>query len=473
VSGSLFRAALGAFLAIAVVPSLAAAHIGSPDVFLDGHAGAYRLFVTIRPPHAIPGVAQVEVLATSDDVEKVRIVPLPLSGPGARFAPVPDIAARSPADRRLFTGTLWMMTAGAWQVRVTATGARGTGELSVPVPTLPKATLAMSPWLGVLLTGFMVLLGAGLVAIVAAIAREAGLEPGVVADASRRRRGRLAGIIAAAVVLGILFFGNTWWKAEASSYARYVYKPLEATPSVTADGRLRLQLADPGWLPARRLDDLVPDHGYLMHLFVVSPDLDRLWHLHPAQIAAGTFEQVLPDLPGGRYELFADVVHRSGISETVRSSFETPGIRGSALRGDDSHWSAGERGRGRIVWLRDGKPLVARRLTIFTFQVEDDSGEPASDLELYMGMPGHAVFMRRDRNVFAHVHPSGSAPMAVLELTAPAVAPHARHDAHLPPTVSFPYGFPEAGIYRIFVQVRRRGEVMTAAFDVDVIADDR
>ena len=99
---------------------------------------------------------------------------------------------------------------------------------------------------------------------------------------------------------------------------------------------------------------------------------------------------------------------------------------------------------------------------------QTDMSQPAQDLELYMGMPGHAVFVRRDRSVFAHVHPSGSAPMAALEIAARTPPSHAHHDAALPPTVSFPYGFPEPGSYRIFVQVKRAGQILTSAFDAEV-----
>ena len=53
---------------------------------------------------------------------------------------------------------------------------------------------------------------------------------------------------------------------------------------------------------------------------------------------------------------------------------------------------------------------------MFTFRVEEATGRPATDLELYMGMPGHAVFISHDRRVFAHVHPSGSAPMAAMQI---------------------------------------------------------
>jgi hypothetical protein len=36
------------------------------------------------------------------------------------------------------------------------------------------------------------------------------------------------------------------------------------------------------------------------------------------------------------------------------------------------------------------------------------------------------------------------------------------------PEVSFPYGFPKAGQYRMFVQIKRAGRVETGVFDTQV-----
>ena len=472
---------LGLILAAAGV---ACAHVGSPDIFFEGDAGPYKLFVTIRPPAIIPGVAEIEVRSASPGVRQVRIVPLPLRGAGARFAPTPDVAKPSPDDPQFYTGSLWMMTVGSWQVRVTAQGSAGEGQLSVPVPALATRTRTMQATLGVLLFGLMIVLALGMVSIVGAGVREAQLDAGAQPDMRRVRRARYVMWVATAAVLAALWTGNRWWASEAGAYGRYVYKPLQVSARIEDGGRLRLSLSDPGWLN-RKTDDLIPDHDHLMHLYLIAmPEMDRVWHLHPELTAPATFEQRLPALKAGQYRIYGDIVHESGLPETVTTDLSLPDTPGAPLTGDDSGGEGPPISRAdasrtvavlpdgyRMIWERDPAPLRARRLNLFRFRLEDPAGRPASDMQLYMGMPGHAAFVRRDGAVFAHLHPSGSVPMATLSLIQPASDPHAGHMMHhatLAPEVSFPYGFPQAGAYRIFVQVKRGGTVETGVFDASV-----
>jgi hypothetical protein len=101
------------------------------------------------------------------------------------------------------------------------------------------------------------------------------------------------------------------------------------------------------------------------------------------------------------------------------------------------------------------------------FTVTNPDGSPATDVEPYMAMAGHAAVLRRDLSVFAHLHPNGSIAMPALMLAGTQHEMYSEGHA-LPPRVAFPYGFPRAGDYRVFVQIKRSGRVETAAFDVSV-----
>lgn len=458
------------WLAACLAPALLA-HVGSPDIYAQGQAGPYSVLVTVRPPSVIPGVAQVELRVLSGDVRGVHLAPLPLTGPGKNFPPVPDVAVRDPADTTHFTGSLWLMAFGSFEVRLDLDGAQGHGTFAVPVPALATRVNGMPKNTSVLLLGMLLFLVAGLVSIVGAAFRDARLEPGQAPTAQRRRH---AWAVMAGMLLfctAILWLGNRWWSSEAENYRRNIYKPLDL--SLTLQGsQLNLQLQDPGWLKLRKLDDLAPDHGHLMHLFLVRmPGLDRMAHLHPDQTAAGRFSVALPTLEAGDYRVYADIVHENGLAETAVATLAVPAISGTALQGDDSQAMAAALTKGadssefpleegiRMVWESPAGRIQARRPELFAFEVHDASGRRLDDLEPYMGMAGHAEFMRSDGQVFAHVHPSGSAAMAAMLLAQPA------HAMPMPLELSFPYGIPGQGRYRVFVQIKRHGQVQTAAFD--------
>jgi hypothetical protein len=96
----------------------------------------------------------------------------------------------------------------------------------------------------------------------------------------------------------------------------------------------------------------------------------------------------------------------------------------------------------------------------------------------YLGMAGHAAFLKTDGTVFAHVHPEGSAAMAAMMMAnnqaaepggMAGMAGMAMPEADLSSnTVEFPYGFPSAGRYRIFVQMKHDATVETGSFDAMV-----
>jgi hypothetical protein len=453
---SLRRLAAGAALIALGLPGTSWAHVGSPQVTATGGAGPYRLSVMISPPPRAPGLAGVEIEASDDRVREVR---LSAATPGAPSPGDTPLVARrvGGASGARFSAELWIASAGPWRLAVSAVGAAGAGELSVAVPQ-PRPIGAA---LRVSLIALRIVLALGLAVLMGRMGTPTRIRTPTAIVAA-------VGFVALAIELGGLP------PADCA--------PREVQATVAA-GQLTLRLPKPALGCGRDAGRLLPDHGHAMHLFLVRlPGLDRLLHLHPTEVE-GRFVHDVPERSEGRYQLYADVVDATGTPATALAEVTLPAGPGGALTGDDAAGEGPPIGQAdlhlgtwplsdgaRMIWRREEAPLRSGRLTTLTFRVEDARGAPTADLQPYMGMLGHAVFLRHDRAVFAHVHPTGSVPMAAAAaLTSDegvrvdgAACPMPEHASS---SVTFPYGFPSPGRYRIFVQVKRHDRIETAVFD--------
>ena len=218
-------------------------------------------------------------------------------------------------------------------------------------------------------------------------------------------------------------------------------------PLPGAATRARLYVRDPRTGTAVTRFDVL--HEKLFHLFVVSRDLQHFAHLHPAAGSNGAFDVEVPLPHPGHYQLIADVVPTGGAPQMIQRTITTAGYEGPlhevpALSADVADKVVGNT-RVRLA-MRDA---VAGGERLLTFTVIDEpTGAPATDLEPYLGAPGHLVSVNADLSAAAHSHP----------LAEPGP----------PSSVAFQLLFPRPGMQRVWVQFQRAGRVLTASFTIPV-----
>ena len=483
----------GRLLVVGFMALMTSAHVGSPDAWFEGAAGPYTITVHIEAPPVIPGIAVVNV-RTADSVERITAFVNTFDAEGG--TPPPDELVPS-ADRPGWrSARLWVMNTGSNRVTVEVRGPLGAGMVVVPLAAVAQRRLAVNTtFIAVVFVGGAILM-AGLLTLIGAAVREGVLEPGQVPDDSRHRRARRA-MMRAAVFIALALAGMySWWRAEDRAFRARLYHPLSVATRVdTSSGGATFVLAitDSSWL---RRDDvallrargelpatgLIDDHGKLMHLFLVSDDgRSAMAHLHPLTRDSVTFTSTLPPLPAGTYRVFADIVQASGFTQTLTSQVVVPRLTNADAPlsdGDDSWAVAGETTpRVRLddgtmlSWVRStDTPLRANEEAGLRFLVEPPPGDSAV-LEPYLGMQGHAAVVRDDGAVFIHLHPMGTISPAAQARLSPAsmhVEPHAARNTSRTDTLHFPYAFPQPGHYSVWVQVKRKGRILTGSFRADV-----
>ena len=415
-------------LGIGLLYMISAAHVGSPDAWYEGNAGPYKVTINVQLPGVVPGVAQVFVRVAGDKPDRITVVGNKFDATGG--APPPEFATPVEGDPGLYAAHLWLMSGGSNSITVGVRGARGSGTAIVPVVNVPLRRLALDPKMGIALSAIGLFLVVGLVTIVGAAVRESTLTPGEATPQGRRTRARSAMIGATLVIALMLFGGWKWWGSEDARFRKRLFKPLASSVAVedTTAPRLIFRITDGPWV--HRGDSawlnhhggnswsvLIPDHGKLMHLFLIRDDLSAFGHFHPTTSDTVVFPASLPPMPAGHYRVFADIVHESGYAETMVASVTLPPPAKSEASPpsdpDDSWFAAPVRKGERSVTLADGStmtwiasgPVVTGREAALRFEVRNADGAPSS-IQPYMGMAGHAVVAKDDGSVFVHLHPS-------------------------------------------------------------------
>jgi hypothetical protein len=226
---------------------------------------------------------------------------------------------------------------------------------------------------------------------------------------------------------------------------------LDVTIEPAANGSLRLRfvVAEPS--NARPVSEFVEVHERLLHLFIISTDLAQFAHLHPERQSDGSFV-LTHALAPGEYMLIADVLPQGGTPQMLQRTIVTPGYAGSMFAAPPRLSPTPlEHRAGDLIVRLSMSTLTELRPASLNFEIVDAAtGRRATGLEPYLGAAAHLLVVDDALQLPLHAHPE--------QLSAPADSGG----------IGFDLRFPTAGVYKMWFQFQRNGQVHTMPFVVRV-----
>ncbi len=247
---------------------------------------------------------------------------------------------------------------------------------------------------------------------------------------------------------------------------REYHLDVEATPPAPRAGqpfRLRLTVRHPSTNEIVNSFALVHEKPY--HLFVIGQDMESYDHIHPEQQPDGSYVIDLTLPRPGYYRLFSDFLPIGGAPQVIARVIATAGFEGD-LESSQARLAADRTlkktaGDLSVTLTLPSSGLVAGREETLRYQIEDArTGAPVNDVEPYLAAFGHTLVMSEDTLHYVHAHP--------VELLPDAVPGGPVQGGG--PTLTFKALLPKPGLYRIWTQIKRHGQVSTVQFTVNVSA---
>lgn len=224
--------------------------------------------------------------------------------------------------------------------------------------------------------------------------------------------------------------------------------------------------------------DLQVVHEKPMHLLVVSTDLSEFYHLHTEQAADGSFRVAHIFPRAGNYRFYADYTPPGASQIVDQFSLQVSGQAHPAIALAEDK-SATQTVDGLRVTMQPNKPLRASEEVMLDFTLADEqTNQPITDLQPYLGALAHFVIISEDGIEFLHAHPMEKTATPVEQGVSHEAMPHTQGEAmtinssYSPQTsasqVSAHTSFPHAGLYKVWAQFQRAGQIITVPFVVRV-----
>ena len=189
----------------------------------------------------------------------------------------------------------------------------------------------------------------------------------------------------------------------------------------------------------------------LMHLIVVSDNLQFFSHLHPTYKGNGSFEVEANFPQSGSYTLFSDY-KPSGQKEQVSvMKKQVAGDNLPAAAIDFNYTKTFGDTKANLAFSQPKVKAGEEVTLIFNLQ-QKSSDRPVTDLQPYLGERGHLVILKQSSPLtkadYIHAHAMKNSPEG---------------------QVQFMTSFPQPGKYKLWGQFNRNGKIVIADFWVNVL----
>jgi hypothetical protein len=201
-----------------------------------------------------------------------------------------------------------------------------------------------------------------------------------------------------------------------------------------------------------------------VHLIIVRRDLATIVHVHPPIAPDGTISETITFTKPGPYRVVVDAYPNTTGPQRNFQLFSSLRVAGSYVPEKVPPFAATVVADGYRITMHGRPALHAIQAGALTITVTDPSGKPA-EFTPWFGALAHAIFFREGTLDYFHTHvcaPGASGCTSFLGAT------QVTGSSSTPGKLNVGVLVPVAGTWRLFLQCKVNGHILTAPFTLTV-----